>query len=267
MQTAHDLSLLVPEQRTPEAPDDGLRAKVVAVAVARPDLTPAGVADLLRTTGVVVAPVEVAAILAEVDLVDPEERAEFVQLMAPPRPAWRAPAIAVARVVTRFAVGLAVVLLLFLALLPRTGLYQTSTMLTGSMAPGMPVGAALVGTREDVGDVRVGQVLSLRSPLPGRPVVSHRVVEVVTSSSGQIGFRTKGDANPAPDPYVSYPDGDQVWVVRAVIPGLGSLIRVLQGGLVHLLLVVGLPAGLAGWALLQLWRPRRTDPTCGTALP
>jgi signal peptidase len=161
---------------------------------------------------------------------------------------------ALLRAVTWAVVGIAVALFGFLAVGPRTGAYQTSTMLTASMAPGIPVGAAIVGVPVPLTDVQPGQVVSLQAPLPGRPVVTHRVVEVVRAS-GHLGLRTRGDANSAADPYVAYPTADRVWVVKAVLPGLGTLVRDLRAPVVRTLLVVALPALLAGWGLVLLWTP------------
>ena len=255
MTVVDELALLIPQQRQPEPPGDDLRVKVVAVAVARPDLRPRGVAALLQQSGVQVRSAQVAAILRSVDLEDSADRTEFVALMASRRPLVLTALTAVLRPLTTLTVTLATVLLLGLAVLPRTGLYQTSTMLTGSMAPGIPVGAAVVGTPEKLSDVRVGQVLSLQSPEPGHPVYSHRVVEVVRGADGRTGLRTKGDANLAADPWITYPQ-DRVWRVRTVVPGLGSLVRTLQGPVTHVTLVIALPVLVAGWLLVLLWRPR-----------
>ena len=261
MTAVDELALLVPQQRRPEPPSDDLRVKVVAVAVARPDLPADGVAELLRRTGVEVSPALVRELLRSVDLDDPADRADLVAVMAARRSPVTRTALAVLRVGTTLLVTAAVALLLGLAVLPRTGLYRTSTMLTGSMAPGIPVGAAVLGTPEPLSSVRVGQVVSLTSPEPGHPVYSHRVVEVVPGPDGRIGLRTKGDANLATDPWISYPRGE-VWVVRTSVPGLGSLVRALQGPVVHVALVLALPLLVAGWLLVLLWRPRKARP-CG----
>jgi signal peptidase len=259
-----ELRALVPEPRQapePAAPDDDVLVKAIAVAVARPDLSPAGVAALLRQAGVDTTTDEVAAQLDSVDLAGSEDRTEFVALMAVRRPWWLTTGLRVLAAAMKTSVALSVLLLLFLAVLPRTGWYQTSTMLTGSMAPGIPVGAAILGVPERVEDVRVGQVVSLHAPVPGRPVVTHRVIAVV-QQDGRTGLRTKGDANTSPDPYVAFPDDDRVWVVAAVVPGLGTLVRALQGQVAHAVLVVALPSLLAGWALVLLWRPRRAVRPC-----
>jgi hypothetical protein len=49
--------------------------------------------------------------------------------------------------------------------------------------------------------------------------------------------------------------GDTAYEVRAVVPGLGHLITALRTPAVHHALVYGLPAVLAGWLLLTIWRP------------
>lgn len=257
MTALDELTPVVPAPRR-EADLDGtavpvVAVKAVAVAVARPDLDAAGVTALLQWAEVDVSEAEVAEHLAFADLAGTAERTEFVALLAPRRGRLGRAAQRLLTTITRSATVVAVVLLVALALLPRTGWYRTTTMLTGSMAPGIPVGAGLVAVPERVADVRVGQVVAVTAPLPGRPVVTHRVVQVVTDG-GRTGLRTKGDANAAPDPWTAFPDGDRVWRVSAVVPGLGTLLRALQTGEVRTLLVLVLPALVAAVLLLGVWR-------------
>ena len=76
---------------------------------------------------------------------------------------------------------------------------------TGSMRPGIPVGALVASVPVAPDDVAVGDVVMFRPPEPfadadGTPV-AHRVVAVETQGARLL-VRTRGDANAAADPWV-----------------------------------------------------------------
>src|SRR3954451_9715225 len=100
----------------------------------------------------------------------------------------------VGRLLLNVVVAAALMLFGFLAIGPRLLPYQTVTMLTGSMRPELPPGSGAVQPAEPVSAIEPGQVISFHAPEPGRPVVTHRVVEVV-HRNGQVLIRTRGDAN------------------------------------------------------------------------
>jgi signal peptidase len=130
-------------------------------------------------------------------------------------------------------------------------------MLTGSMAPAIESGDVAVVTPVPVSRVRPGHVLTFQAPTEDHRVLTHRVVEVLTAPDGAVSIRTKGDANAAADPWVARPEEPTVWRVRAVVPGLGDLIRTLRQPVVRRVLIVGVPLALAGWMLAGVWRPRQ----------
>ncbi|MFC0682303.1 signal peptidase I [Lysobacter korlensis] len=75
-------------------------------------------------------------------------------------------------------------------------------VLTPSMEPTLPVGTLVVVKPTPVQDVRLGDVITYQIK-PGDPtLVTHRVVEVRSISTGDIEFLTKGDNNDATDPTV-----------------------------------------------------------------
>ena len=155
-------------------------------------------------------------------------------------------------------VMVAVLLFLFLAVGPRVLPYRTVTMLTGSMRPSIPPGSVAVDVAEPVSAIRPGQVLTFHSPLPGHPVVTHRVVSV-SHRDGRTLVRTRGDANSAADPWLAVVHGDHVWRVRADLPYLGNAIRMLHRPVAHAVLAWVLPALLLVWFLAGVWRrPTRT---------
>src|SRR3954451_21756555 len=85
----------------------------------------------------------------------------------------------VARLLLDVVVAVAVLLLVFLAIGPRLPPYQTGTMLTGSLPPGVAAGSVGVETAEPGGALRAGQGSSFHAPQPGRPVVPHRIGEAL----------------------------------------------------------------------------------------
>src|SRR4051812_2473259 len=73
------------------------------------------------------------------------------------------------------------------------------TVLTGSMEPTLPVGTLVVVRPTPVEQISLGDVLTYQIE-PGKPaVVSHRVIEVHSLSTGATEFITQGDNNDAPD--------------------------------------------------------------------
>ena len=79
----------------------------------------------------------------------------------------------------------------FLGIGPRTGLYRTVTVLSGSMRPHIPAGAVLVETPMPGRDPRVGQVVTYAIPVDDHRIVTHRVVGIV-SGGRSPGVRDEG---------------------------------------------------------------------------
>ncbi len=144
-------------------------------------------------------------------------------------------------------------LLGLLGLGPRTGRYTTLTVLSGSMRPGIPVGAVVLATPQPPRALRVGQIITYAIPVDDHRVVSHRVVKILVGGDQPI-FVTKGDANNAPDPWHAQLSGSTMWRVRAVIPGLGSAIHTLRQPIVRRIGIYVLPAVVALWWLVDIWR-------------
>ena len=84
---------------------------------------------------------------------------------------------------------------------------------------------------------------------------AHRVIEVDRSADGRVSVRTQGDANEAADPWTATLEGDTAYQVRAVVPELGHAIQALRAPVLTQTLLYGVPALLAGWVLLTIWRP------------
>ncbi|RBY75703.1 signal peptidase I [Blastococcus sp. TF02-09] len=155
----------------------------------------------------------------------------------------------------RAVVGLAVAVFAFLAVGPHVLGYRTMTMLTGSMAPMIEPGDVTVVTPIAVEDVTEGMVITYHQPIGDRSIVTHRVIEVDRSADGRVSVRTQGDANEAADPWTATLEGDTAYQVRAVVPELGHAIQALRAPVLTQTLLYGVPALLAGWVLLTIWRP------------
>src|SRR5256712_2904232 len=157
-----------------------------------------------------------------------------------------------AELAARAVLVLAVIALVGLGLLPRTGWYRPVTVLSGSMRPVFAPGDMVVVTREPVRDVRVGQMISYRIPIGDHHVQTHRVIAIVHGGA-HPSVRTKGDANAGPDPWVARLNGPTAWRVRAVLPKLGWVVFWLRTPLIEKLTVVLAPILLGLLGLLRIW--------------
>jgi signal peptidase len=144
-------------------------------------------------------------------------------------------------------------LLGFIGIGPHTGLYTTMTVLSGSMRPGIPVGAVVVGRPQPARDLRVGQVITYPIPVDDHRVVTHRVVRIISAGEHPV-FQTKGDSNDAADPWVATATGPTVSRVRGVVPGLGYAIHWLRSRTLHMAGVVVLPVIVGVWRVVDIWR-------------
>lgn len=130
-------------------------------------------------------------------------------------------------------------------LVPLVGA-ETLVIGGASMAPSIPVGAAVVVAPTDPHALGPGDVVSLRAG-PDRALFTHRIVRVV-AVDGRPHFQTKGDANAAPDPTLVAPD-DLVGRVQWVVPYAGYLVTLLSLPL-GVLFVVGTGISLFACAWL-----------------
>jgi signal peptidase len=110
---------------------------------------------------------------------------------------------------------------------PRTGRFQVLTVLTGSMAPGIPQGSLAVVEPKARHELQVGDVITYAIPVEDHRVVTHRVIEVRQTPQSTI-VRTKGDANEAPDPWVAELTEPTVWIERFAVPHAGAAIAALR---------------------------------------
>lgn len=193
---------------------------------------------------------------------DPEPEASPVSSRRPQSPRGGAGTSAGAAIVHRAGNALAtatvvaaVLAFLFLAVGPRALHYQTSTMLTGSMAPLINPGDVVVTVPTPVNDIRVGDVITYHIPVEDHRVETHRVTEVLRNPDGTTAVRTKGDANAGEDPWTATMGSDTVHKHVFTVPYLGQAIRSLREPIILNLLMYGAPAILVGGLLVSIWRP------------
>jgi signal peptidase I len=80
------------------------------------------------------------------------------------------------------------------------GGYRPVAVYSGSMRPTIAVGGLAVDRVIPAKDVRVGDVITFSDPYVKGRMVTHRVVKIIPTAHG-LAYRTKGDANPARDPW------------------------------------------------------------------
>ncbi|MDQ0677334.1 signal peptidase [Arthrobacter pascens] len=159
-----------------------------------------------------------------------------------------------ANILSTVMVVVAVAAFLLLAVGPRVLHYQTSTMLTGSMAPLINPGDVVVTAPAPVSAIRVGDIITYHIPVEDHRVETHRVVEILTNEEGTTAVRTKGDANNGADPWRATLQGDTVHRHILTVPSVGQAIRMLREPVVLNTLMYGAPAVLVIGLLASIWR-------------
>lgn len=149
---------------------------------------------------------------------------------------------------------LAVAAFVALAIGPRLFGYQTSTMLTGSMAPLINPGDVVVTQPVAVSDLKVGDIITYAIPVEDQRIETHRITEITTNADGTIAVQTKGDANNGPDPWTATIEGTKVDRHVVTVPYVGTAIRALRDPIVLNILMYGAPGILVISLLAGIWR-------------
>jgi signal peptidase I len=163
----------------------------------------------------------------------------------------------------RFA-GRAVMFVLMAALLlitigPRLVGFETFYIRSGSMRPGLPVGALVIATRVPAANLHVGDVIVFSRPDSPSDMVTHRIVGVEDSPTGKQ-FVTKGDANAVPDPWRVQAAGVG-WRESFSIPKLGYAVGYTRVALGSIGLFGAAIIMLTVMALAAIWRsPSESEP-------
>jgi signal peptidase I len=152
-------------------------------------------------------------------------------------------------------------LLATLMLLPSLLGYERYVIVSGSMEPAIPTGSVVYDEVVPVEDLEVGDIITFVPP-PEYNIeqpVTHRIIEIIaapkgSSAAGETLYRTRGDANEAPDAWTMLLDQDtQARYVRH-IEYVGYVYLFLNQRWVQILLI-GIPALVIMIFLgIALWR-------------
>jgi len=118
------------------------------------------------------------------------------------------------------------------------------------MSPNIPVGAEVIDQVVPGDSLRVGDVITYEHPLHPGSYLTHRVIAIDRTAAAPF-VSTRGDANPAADPW-RVPLQRSMLRVALSVPLLGYLLGGLSSPLGHLLLVFALGAG-ALFFVAELW--------------
>jgi len=89
----------------------------------------------------------------------------------------------------------------------------------GSMEPTIHIGSVAIIKKVDVENIKVGDIIAFKT---GKTKTIHRVIDKIVENSSFY-FKTKGDANEDPDPWIVKPE-DIIGVLYIQIPYYGYLI-------------------------------------------
>lgn len=124
---------------------------------------------------------------------------------------------------------------------------QLLSVQTGSMAPALQPGDAVAVRQVDAADLKLGDVISFRSPADPEVVITHRIVQASSAGGGIV---TQGDNNTTADQ--SLEPSQVLGRVERSIPNAGYLIDFIHSP-VGLVLGVYVPAAfLVGGELRRL---------------
>ena len=137
--------------------------------------------------------------------------------------------------------------------------WRSLVVLTGSMEPTLSPGDLVVVSPERATSIRPGDVITFARPQHRGETLTHRVVQVRSASvalPGRLAVVTRGDANRTTERWTIPRDGT-VGRLRAHVPGLGMLVRPVNGGVSRGIATAAISVLLAAVALWAIWRPAR----------
>jgi signal peptidase I len=140
--------------------------------------------------------------------------------------------------------------------LPSVFGYQSLTVVSGSMVPTLGVGSVVIDEVISPADARPGDIVTFKDPLRPRQL-THRLQKVRVEGD-TFHMVTLGDANDVPERWTVPRDG-HIGRVVAHLPKLGY-VRAAFSSRYARLGALGLVLALGALMLVDLWRPRRTEP-------
>ena len=162
----------------------------------------------------------------------------------------------VARGTVSLVAGLTVLAVLAYAGLLVAG-FRPVAVYSGSMLPTLAVGALAVDRPVRASVVRVGDVISFSDPYVPGWMVTHRVIRIFQRPDGRA-YWTKGDANPARDPWAIKLSGS-VGRVAFDVPYVGYALVYARTRELRTALILLASLSLLVPLLRRIWRaPERT---------
>ena len=145
--------------------------------------------------------------------------------------------------------------------IPRLAGGTAYTVTSGSMRPGLPPGTLIVTRPADPAALGIGDVITYQA-VSGQPaLVTHRIIGVGYAASGELTFRTRGDANGTADakPVRAVQLRGKLWYA---LPHLGYLNAWANGRYRPVLVSIAsaLLITYAGWMFVSAARDRRWSP-------
>jgi signal peptidase I len=134
--------------------------------------------------------------------------------------------------------------------------YRHYVVTGGSMQTSIPRGSLVFDRTVPTADLRVGDVITYAPPPEAhvQGLLTHRIIRAGRLKHGKRVLRTKGDANPTPDPWRFVLDRTTQARVEFHVPVAGYALATLSEPRVRTLLI-GLPALLLAFSLLAgLWQ-------------
>lgn len=169
--------------------------------------------------------------------------------VALPEPVGARPPRALDRALTALIVALAVAFAIGLGL--RLAGLTALVDYTDSMRPAIAAGDVVIDRGLPAGELRPGQVASLRDPADGR-LITHRVVSVVPQGE-RVAVVTRGDANDATERWMMDRDAPVKRMV-ARVPWVGHVLVWLASPALRSVLLLSAAAGFLVFGLLTLRR-------------
>jgi signal peptidase I len=141
-------------------------------------------------------------------------------------------------------------------LIPAALGYQRYVIVSDSMSGTYDRGSLVYDKVVPTAGLRTGDVITYQPPRGAGPEgrITHRIFAITHDRQGRRVYRTKGDANPAPDPWQFTLSRPKQARVTFHVPFIGYAFAALGIRQVRML-VIGLPALLVAFSLLAgLWR-------------
>jgi signal peptidase len=172
--------------------------------------------------------------------------------MAPPPASARRAVVATAGGLARVLLGLLCLVLIATLVPPLLG-YQRFVVVGGSMEPTIHRGSVIFDEIVPVEDLRPGDVITYVPPGHRTPS-THRIISRELDPEGSWRFRTKGDANAAPDAQPFVLERPVQARVALAIPYIGYLFMALGTETARMALFVAPAVLVALWMLAGVWR-------------